>query len=214
MPSTRAQVEENSEELNILFTQLVTTDQGDQDSLFPKGASSKKGQLQDRSTSSTLRHNKDQANKKMSTSPAEQVNKTRRTESNSTTNGTSSESEDDSSEASNQSEIETPLRLGTISQLILLFDGKMINYGIFNSQFDHLIDNQRYQARAEATCQALVIESSRRALPNRVLGARIHLASETLGSAVQSPSSTDCPDLGTEELGVPQRRLRVADKLS
>ncbi|EFO83416.1 hypothetical protein CRE_02964 [Caenorhabditis remanei] len=140
MPSTRAQVEENSEELNLLLKQRVTAVQGGQDNLLPKGASSKMSQPQDKDTSTALRTDKDQANKKMSTSPAEQVNKTGRTESNSTTNGTSSESEDDSSEASNQSEIETPLRLGTISQLILLFDGKMVNYGIFISQFDHLID--------------------------------------------------------------------------
>ncbi|EFO90215.1 hypothetical protein CRE_23712 [Caenorhabditis remanei] len=169
-------------------------------------------QIQDKDINTAL--NEDQESKKMSTSPAEQVNKTRRTESNSTTNDTSPESEDDSSEANNQYEIEPPPRLGTITQLILPFDGKMTNYGIFNSQFDHLINGQRYQARAEATCQALAIESSRRILPSRVLGARIHLASETLGPAVQSPSSTDCSDGGNEELGVPQRRLRVADKLT
>ena len=76
----------------------------------------------------------------MSAFPAEQVNKTMRNESDSTTNGTSSESEDDSNETNNQSEIETPLRLGTITQLIFPFDGKMANYGTFTSQFDHLVD--------------------------------------------------------------------------
>ncbi|EFO92785.1 hypothetical protein CRE_20012 [Caenorhabditis remanei] len=138
MPSTRAQVEENSEELNLLFRQLVTTNQGDQDNLLKRGASNNMSQLQDKDISTAL--NEDQESKKMSTSPAGQVNKAEQTKPNSTTNGTSAESEDGSSDNNNQSEVETTRWLETITQLIVPFDGNMVNYGSFVSQFDHLVD--------------------------------------------------------------------------
>ncbi|KAF1755886.1 hypothetical protein GCK72_012339 [Caenorhabditis remanei] len=163
MPSTGAQVEENSEELNLLVKQLVPAVQRDQDSLLPRGASNNMSQLQDKDISTAP--NEHQESKKMSTSPAGQVNEAGQTKPNSTTNGTSSESEDDSGDTNNQSEVETTRWLETITQLILPFDGKMINYGIFISQFDLFIDK---------------VNEIKRTLLSRVFGARIHLASETL----------------------------------